>query len=600
MSIPRRDLSLVSALIMCGLMSEVSNAAPSAYARNEIAQETRINNKAPTASEGRFALLIGNNTYRDLPSLGSAIRDAEVVAEALRGAGFETIVVSNANRNEMLQAITAFTLSLKSGGIGFFYYAGHGIQLGEEQYLLPVDVPARIGANDLDSRAIVVSTDLVNRIDGDTNSPLTMVLLDACRDSTLRIGGVSRAASPVALNGGNLWASADRVILGYPTSMGARTPDGVNEVGTYAAAVAAEILNPNNDLFTFQSAVIERVEQASAETQRPSFDVPDPRLLAFPFAFHGGSIRVQSEVSGPLFIDGVPGPVLDRGQVVELSRITPGRHTLTVRSIVKDVWVSGGATTEVVIGRTPADQAVQPHGFWERTPSALPPAVSVPYGQMESVVFVGGAQSNTETSQASYIGGVQNTFGVRRQGALTVSAGFIGGDLGSGSHYFIGGLAVAGRRNLIESPMVYLGVSTLASVQPDRSTIYKSPTFLWAGGVVADVGGPIFRVDAQLIPAVLDLPLNTIYGRHGPYYLKSLLVLNDIGVRVVLRDGRTIVRVGKSGPIAPALSVRLTPRPGHRPAVYAYSEGGALVGSRDNDPTTFRPRSATAGVGLLY
>ena len=95
---------------------------------------------ASHASEQRTALVIGNAKYGYGP-LANPVNDALAIARALDKAGFEVILQTDANRDAMEQAIRAFGDRLKKeGGVGLFYYAGHGVQSFGTNYLLPVDV----------------------------------------------------------------------------------------------------------------------------------------------------------------------------------------------------------------------------------------------------------------------------------------------------------------------------------------------------------------------------------------------------------------------------------------------------------------------------
>src|SRR5262245_46891802 len=88
--------------------------------------------------ESRLALVIGNSDYRDAP-LPNPMNDARAMSAKLRELGFTVIERVNASREQMAQASREFGNRLKLGGVGVFYYAGHGVQLSGNNYLLPID-----------------------------------------------------------------------------------------------------------------------------------------------------------------------------------------------------------------------------------------------------------------------------------------------------------------------------------------------------------------------------------------------------------------------------------------------------------------------------
>ncbi len=88
----------------------------------------------PAHAERRVALVIGNGAYKVAP-LKNPANDATDMADALREMGFDVTLKLNANHRDMEQAVREFGAKLKQGGLGLFYYAGHGVQVGGENYL---------------------------------------------------------------------------------------------------------------------------------------------------------------------------------------------------------------------------------------------------------------------------------------------------------------------------------------------------------------------------------------------------------------------------------------------------------------------------------
>src|SRR5687767_6532317 len=102
------------------------------------------------AGEQRVALVIGNSAYKDSP-LANPVNDATDIAKALQQFGFKVILKRNASARDMRQAIREFGAELRRAEVGLFYFAGHGVQVRGENYLVPVgaDIQSEAEAEDL-------------------------------------------------------------------------------------------------------------------------------------------------------------------------------------------------------------------------------------------------------------------------------------------------------------------------------------------------------------------------------------------------------------------------------------------------------------------
>ena len=131
------------------------------------------------AREHRVALVIGNATYKDSP-LNNPANDAKGMAQSLRAQGFQVIEKINANNVGMRRAVAEFGEKLQEGGVGLFYYSGHGMQVNGRNYLIPVDAEIRseayVSAEALDVDAVL------GQLDG-ARSRVNIVILDACRNN---------------------------------------------------------------------------------------------------------------------------------------------------------------------------------------------------------------------------------------------------------------------------------------------------------------------------------------------------------------------------------------------------------------------------------
>ena len=130
-------------------------------------------------AERRTALVIGNSGYSSSP-LKNAVNDASDIAANLQRLGFSVTLKKNASHQEMEDAILEFGEQLKKGGVGLFFYAGHGVQKDSRNYLIPVG--ARIN-KDTDVKFQAVDAEMVLAEMGNAGNNLNIVILDACRDN---------------------------------------------------------------------------------------------------------------------------------------------------------------------------------------------------------------------------------------------------------------------------------------------------------------------------------------------------------------------------------------------------------------------------------
>src|SRR6185503_18865432 len=189
----------------------------------------------PQDSAARTALVIGNADYSS-GQLVNPTNDATDVADALRGAGFQVILKTNANRASMKDAIREFGAALKTnGGAGLLYYAGHGVQSRGENYLLPIgEMPT--SENSLRSHA-VTAAEAVDVMSAARN-PLNIVILDACRNNPMSRTGATRGLSRMDSN--------SSLFVSFSTSPGSVALDGAGRNSPYSKHLKAAL--GTNDL----------------------------------------------------------------------------------------------------------------------------------------------------------------------------------------------------------------------------------------------------------------------------------------------------------------------------------------------------------------
>lgn len=179
--------------MLCGLLPIFAAVTPSA-----VAADARRIDVIPTEAQWdepdgrRVALVVGNGAYANVPPLAGAPTDAQLVADQLTALGFVVTVVLDADRDRFEEELRTFSTQLRGASAGLFYYAGHGVELGGTNYLLPVDVELRV-PDDLAVRGIHAQE--VQRVLEESVVPVAVIVLDACRNNPFSGGGGGLAAS---------------------------------------------------------------------------------------------------------------------------------------------------------------------------------------------------------------------------------------------------------------------------------------------------------------------------------------------------------------------------------------------------------------------
>ena len=185
-----------------------------------------------SAQEKRLALVIGNSDYKDSP-LRNPINDANDMASVLKDLNFEVMLHTDADRREMGRAIRDFGSKLKENrGVGLFYYAGHGMQIENSNFLIPVDTPLE-EEDEVPYESVDVGSVLA-KMESAGNS-LNLIILDACRNNPFprRFRSTSRGLARVDAPIGSL--------VVYATAPGAVAADGEGRNGVFTGALLEQL-----------------------------------------------------------------------------------------------------------------------------------------------------------------------------------------------------------------------------------------------------------------------------------------------------------------------------------------------------------------------
>jgi len=213
----------------------------------------------------RLALVVGNGAHRAVPRLANPAADAAAVAEVLRASGFRTEVLRDAGREGMPAALRRLAAAAEGAELALFRFAGHGIQIGGENDLLPVD--ARLAhVRDVDFELVGLPV-VLRAMQG---ARARVLILDACRDNPLAAGmrGLSATRSV-----GRRLARVETVDLGTPiafsTSPGAVALDGTGRNSPFTPALRQHMATPGLEIRPLMTRVRRSVVEATGGQQVP-------------------------------------------------------------------------------------------------------------------------------------------------------------------------------------------------------------------------------------------------------------------------------------------------------------------------------------------
>jgi Caspase domain len=138
----------------------------------------------------RVALVVGNDQYSNIPQLRKAVNDARTMGETLKKLGFAVLVAENQNRKGLSETLLAFDRMIEKGDTAFFFFAGHGFEIGGENYLLPTDVPsATVGQEELIRDGAIAAERIITRVQT-RGAGTAIFVFDACRNNPFERTGV--------------------------------------------------------------------------------------------------------------------------------------------------------------------------------------------------------------------------------------------------------------------------------------------------------------------------------------------------------------------------------------------------------------------------
>jgi len=263
---------------LVGLLFVIGLAAAAPHA---VAQQMR----GVSLTEDRVALVIGNAAYSKLEALDNPVNDARLIGRTLERAGFKVTLRENLDRGAMFAALKEFGARLNENTVAVLYYAGHALQMRDQNFMIPVD--AEIRSEDEIAIQGMDLTYILGQMSR-AKSRVNVVILDACRDNPF----AKRA--PATSQGLAQMDAPIGTLLAYATAPGKQAPDGIGQRGNsvYTAQLAKHLLTPGLPVELMFKRVREGVVTESRQLQVPW----EHSSLLGEFAFVPG-LHASSEVA---------------------------------------------------------------------------------------------------------------------------------------------------------------------------------------------------------------------------------------------------------------------------------------------------------------
>jgi hypothetical protein len=234
----------------------------------------------PAFAENRVALIIGQSAYRAVTALPNPANDAKAMSQLLGDAGFDVTSAADLSQNEMRQKVGEFAARVAAKGpdtVALVFYAGHGLQIDGENFLIPVDIEPKREA-DIPLQAVRLN-DVLNALTA-VPSKMRILLLDACRNNPFP--DISKTAGR-GLAIVDARTGAPGTFMSFSTSPGAEAEDGGGADSPYTTALLAAAKEPGLSIEDTFKRVRVSVNKATEGRQTPW----DSSSLTDNFAFFG-------------------------------------------------------------------------------------------------------------------------------------------------------------------------------------------------------------------------------------------------------------------------------------------------------------------------
>ena len=272
---------------LLGLSSGIAILVLGGLALGALGTQARAEAPTPRTSEDtrkKTALLIGIGQYEGVAKLSNPLNDVNAIAPRLREIAFEVTLVRDGGLAEIERGIAEFVANSRDADVALVYYAGHGVQIDGENYMIPVDFKLNKSAP---LKGLVGVNKLLLALDKVAKAKV--ILLDACRDNpflpVIKAALPSRAIGPglapinITPVSGPPSTQAYGLIIGYATQANNVALDGKAGNSPFASALLEAIRLPDEDLNTILVRAAATVVRETKGAQRPEHKVALTRPL---------------------------------------------------------------------------------------------------------------------------------------------------------------------------------------------------------------------------------------------------------------------------------------------------------------------------------
>jgi uncharacterized caspase-like protein len=218
-------------------------------------------------AEKRVALVIGNSAYQNAPQLSNPAKDATAIADMLRKANFDVVEsIRDANNQDMRRTLREFSDKSQNADVAVVYFAGHGIEVDGQNYLIPTDAALQ---RDRDVYDEAISLERVLQT-VEPAKALRLVILDACRDNPFS-KSMKRVSALRSLNRGLIAVEPMKAntLIAYAAKGGSTAEDGDGQNSPFASALLKHLPTPGLDLRQAFGLVRDDVMKATDNKQEP-------------------------------------------------------------------------------------------------------------------------------------------------------------------------------------------------------------------------------------------------------------------------------------------------------------------------------------------
>lgn len=218
-------------------------------------------------AQSRVALVIGNSAYQNVPALPNPVNDANDISAALKQLGFDVKILTDAKFDDIRRTLILFGQQARGAEFAVVFFAGHGMEIGGENWLIPVDAHL---ASDLDVESETISLRSLIRVVS-TTEKLGLVILDACRNNPfLPKMQMQRTTMTRAVDRGFVRVEPnDNVLVAYSARDGTTANDGTGRNSPFTSSLLKNIATPALDIRFLFATVRDDVMAATQRQQQP-------------------------------------------------------------------------------------------------------------------------------------------------------------------------------------------------------------------------------------------------------------------------------------------------------------------------------------------